>query len=138
MRAGFSTHNLQAHCVDVGLPCQRPLGNGSGAIVVIGSVGEEDALAEQVRFRAPATVTLSRISRPATSALAFPSRPAPGRSPGPAGRVYGDARSTQRLTSSRNPRPARPVRGCPSKADGAHRPSWRPDAVRYMSVDTAT
>ena len=33
---------------------------------------------------------------------------------------------------------ARPVRGRPWKADGAHRPSWRPDAVRYASVDTAT
>src|ERR1035441_8356441 len=31
--------------------------------------------------------------------------------------------------------PSVAVRG---KADGAHRPSWRPDAVRYMSVDTAT
>jgi hypothetical protein len=30
------------------------------------------------------------------------------------------------------------VRGRPWKADGAHRPSRRPDAVRYMSVDTAT
>src|SRR3984957_2422103 len=30
------------------------------------------------------------------------------------------------------------VRGCPWKADGAHRPSWRPDAARYMSADTAT
>jgi hypothetical protein len=57
---------------------------------------------------------------------------------GPAGRVYGNARSTQRHRSSRNRRPARPVRGCPWKADGAHRPSWRPDAVRYTSVDTAT
>jgi hypothetical protein len=35
-------------------------------------------------------------------------------------------------------RPARPVRGRPWKADGAHRPSWQPDALRYMSVDTAT
>lgn len=31
--------------------------------------------------------------------------------------------------------PSVAVRGT---ADGAHRPSWRPDAVRYMSVDTAT
>jgi len=50
----------------------------------------------------------------------------------------GNERSTQRRTSSRNPRPARPVRGRPRKANGAHRPSWRPDAVRYMSVDAAT
>jgi hypothetical protein len=41
-----------------------------------------------------------------------------------------DARSTQPCMSSRNTRPARPVRGCPWKADGAHRPSWRPAAVR--------
>ena len=34
--------------------------------------------------------------------------------------------------------PRQPVRGRPWKADGAHRPSWRPDAVRYVSVDTAT
>jgi hypothetical protein len=67
-----------------------------------------------------------------------PAAPAPGKSPGPPGRMYGNARSTQRLTSSRNTRPARPVRGRPWKTDGAHRPSWRPDAVRYMSVDSAT
>jgi hypothetical protein len=67
-----------------------------------------------------------------------PAAPAPGKSPGPPGRMYGNARPTQRLTSSRNTRPARPVRGRPRKADGAHRPSQGPDAVRYMSVDTAT
>ena len=89
-------------------------------------------------LRPPATVTLSRISRPALSAPAFPGRPVPGKSPGPPGRMYEYARSTQRLTSSRSPRPARPVRGRPWKADGAHRPSQGPDAVRYMSVDTAT
>ena len=55
-----------------------------------------------------------------------------------AARTHGDARSTQRRMSSRNTRLARPVRGRPWKADGAHRPSWRPDAVRYMSVDTTT
>jgi hypothetical protein len=43
---------------------------------------------------ARATVTLSRISGPAISAPAFPGRPAPGKSAGPAGRVYGNARST--------------------------------------------
>jgi hypothetical protein len=31
-----------------------------------------------------------------------------------------------------------PIRGRRWKADDAHRPSWRPDAVGYMSVDTAT
>ena len=64
--------------------------------------------------------------------------PRPGKSPGPPGRMYGNARSTRRLTSSRSPRPARPVRGRPWKADGAHRPSQGPNAVRYMSVDAAT
>ena len=97
-----------------------------------------NARAIRARSARPATVTLSRICGPAISAPAFPGRPAPGKSPGPAGRVYGDARLTQRFMSSRNTRPGRPVRGCPWKADGAHRPSWRPDAVRYMSVDTAT
>jgi hypothetical protein len=43
-----------------------------------------------------------------------------------------------RRTSSQNKPPARPVRGRPWKTDGAHRPSWRTDAVRYTSVDTAT
>jgi hypothetical protein len=45
---------------------------------------------------------------------------------------------TQRLTSSRNTRPARPVRGRPWKTDGAHRPSRGTIPVRYASVDTAT
>src|SRR3984957_20940268 len=76
--------------------------------------------------------------RPSHQRTRLPRPPAPGKSPGPAGRVYGNARLTQRRTPSRNTRPARPVRGCPWKADGAHRPSWRPDAVRYVSVDTAT
>jgi len=63
-----------------------------------------------------------------------PTSPAsrPSTSPGPAGHVYGDARSTQLLTSSRNTLSARPVRGCSWKADGAHRPlRWpgRPSAI---------
>src|ERR1017187_7513657 len=48
-----------------------------------------------------------------------------------------DTRSTQRTASSRNSPLAAPsvaVRG----SRRLHRPSWRPDAVRYMSVDTAT
>jgi hypothetical protein len=97
-----------------------------------------NARATRARSARPATVTLSRISSPAISSPALPGRPPPEKSPGPAGRVYGNARSTQRLTSSRNTRLAWPVRARPWKADGAHRPSWRPDAVRYMSVDTAT
>ena len=55
--------------------------------------------------------------------LPRPPPPVNGKSPGPPGRMYGNARSTQRLTSSRNTRPARPVRGRPWKADGARRPS---------------
>ena len=60
----------------------------------------------------PPAVTLSRISRPAISAPAFPGRPPPAHH---RDRQAGctDARSTQRHTSSRNTRPARPVRGRP-------------------------
>jgi hypothetical protein len=46
----------------------------------------------------------------------------PRTSPGPAGRIYGDARSTQRRTSSRNTATGA-ARGRPREADGAHRPS---------------
>ena len=57
-----------------------------------------------------------------------PAAPAPGKSPGPPGRMYGNARSTQRLTSSRNARPARPVRGKPTVH--TDRPSgWTPFAI---------
>jgi hypothetical protein len=53
-----------------------------------------------------------------------PSPPTPPRgSHRAAGRTHGDARSTHRRASSRNTLSARPVRGCPWKADGAHRPS---------------
>src|SRR5258708_7164867 len=72
-----------------------------------------------------------------------PWAPAPPRPTGPrgnprvTGRTHRDARSTQRLMSSWNTSLTRPVRGRPWKADGsADRPSG-PDAVRYMSVDTA-
>jgi hypothetical protein len=96
-----------------------------------------NARATRARSARPATVTLSRICGPAISTPAFPAA-RPRQITGAPGRIYGNARSTHRLMSSRNPRPAGPVRGCPWKADGAHRPSWRPDAVRYMSVDSAT
>jgi len=57
--------------------------------------------------------------------------------------------SAARLSSTPQawtPPPARPVRGRPWKADGAHRPFWRctptvltaPTPVRHASVDTAT
>ncbi len=50
-----------------------------------------------------------------------------------AARTHGDARSTRRRMSSRNTRPARPV-AVRGTADGAHRPSWRPDAVRLPAL----
>jgi hypothetical protein len=66
-------------------------------------------------------------------------RPArPRRDTGVAGRTR-HARPAQRRTSgpkySAQNGPSVAVRGI---ADGVHRPSWRPDAVRYTSVDTAT
>ena len=86
----------------------------------------------------PASVMLSRTTSPAISApvLLRPHRPG--------GKPPGRRTDTRRCTLDssacvkRSALSARPVRGCPWKADGAHRPSWRPDAVRYMSVDTAT
>jgi hypothetical protein len=63
-----------------------------------------------------------------TTAISAPPVPGPD---GMHARLSGGRRATD------GP-PGQPVRGRPWKADGAHRPSWRPDAVRYMSVDTAT
>jgi hypothetical protein len=63
-----------------------------------------------------------------TTAISVPPVPGPD---GMHARLSGGRRATD------GP-PGQPVRGRPWKADGAHRPSWRPDAVRYMSVDTAT
>jgi len=92
--------------------------------------------ATRARSARPASVTLSRTAVPAISAPALP-RP-PRKITGSPGGHTGDARSTQRRASSRNALPTRPVRGRPWKADGyADRPGG-PDAVRYMSVDTAT
>jgi len=66
-----------------------------------------NAWATRARSARPATVTLSRISRPAISAPAFPGRQPPAHH---RDRQAGctDTRSTQRPTSSRNTRPARP------------------------------
>ena len=78
---------------------------------------------------APAARPASRSPGPPPQPSAHPPSPAaraPGKSPGPPGRTHGDARSTQRRTSSRDTPPERPVRGRPWKADGAHRPSARP------------
>ena len=76
----------------------------------------------RARSARPATVTLSRTAVPPSAHP--PSPPVrPGEAPGPPGGYTGDARSTQRRTSSRNTPLTRPVRGCPWKADGAHRPS---------------
>jgi hypothetical protein len=67
-----------------------------------------------------------------------PSRPHhPGSHRG-AGRTYGDARSTQRLTSSRNTRPARPVRGRPWKSRRCTPTVLAARTPSAMSVDTAT
>ena len=63
-----------------------------------------------------------------TTAISAPPVPGPD---GMHARLSGGRRATGGL-------PGQPVRGRPWKADGAHRPSWRPDAVRYTSVDTAT
>ena len=94
--------------------------------------------------------TRARSARPAGQRHALPNRhpghrrtrpspPAlPGGPTGAAGLAHGDARSTQRRTSSRNTPPARPVRGRPWKIDGVADRSHRLDAVRYMSVDAAT
>src|SRR5271165_4375137 len=83
--------------------------------------------------------------------LRTPGRPRPPRTPGhrtarvttaiSAPPVPGPDGMHARLSGGRRATdgpPGQPVRGRPWKADGAHRPSWRPDAVRYMSVDTAT
>jgi len=83
--------------------------------------------------------------------LRTPGRPRPPRTPGhrtarvttaiSAPPVPGPDGMHARLSGGRRATdgpPRQPVRGRPWKADGAHRPSWRPDAVRYMSVDTAT
>jgi len=67
--------------------------------------------AGSARSARSATVTLSRIASLVTL-------PAPA-----AGRTRRDARPTQRRASSRDTPSARPVRGRPWKADGAHRPS---------------
>jgi len=56
----------------------------------------------------------------------------------PGAAQIGDARPTQRRTSSRNTPPARPVRGRPRKTDGFVDRPCGPDAVRYLSVDPAT
>src|ERR1700731_4877915 len=45
----------------VGYPCQRPSCGGSGAIVVTGLVGEQDALAEQVGFRAAVHLSFEHL-----------------------------------------------------------------------------
>jgi len=77
--------------------------------------------------------------RPSHQHTRLPRPPAPGKSPGAPGRIYGNARSTQRRTSSRNPRPARPVRGRPWRADGTtDRPGARtPSAYLYRCGDAS-
>jgi hypothetical protein len=79
--------------------------------------------ATRARSARPAIITLSQTAVPAISAPVRPRPHHPRASHRAAGWIHGDARSTQRRTPSRNMRPARPVRGRPWKADGAHRPS---------------
>jgi hypothetical protein len=74
--------------------------------------GFPNARATRPRSARPATVTLSRTTSPAISAPALSRPHHPEGSHRVGGRTHGDARSTQRHASSRNPRPARPVRGC--------------------------
>jgi hypothetical protein len=82
----------------------------------------------------PASVTLSRTAAPAITAPPFPARPGK-----PAGRTQGNARSAHLADPVRGPSvPAVPVRGRPCKADGPPHRSHPTDAVRYLSVDTAT
>ena len=86
-----------------------------------------NARATRARSARPATVTLSRTTALATSAPAFPSRPRPEKPPRAAGGHTGmHARlSAARQAGKRRWRgPSVAVRG---KADGAHRPSWRPE-----------
>jgi hypothetical protein len=89
------------------------------------STSPTNARATRARSARPATVTLSRTAVPAISA---PALPRPHHSPGGnhrAGRTHRDARSTQRLTSSRNTRPARPVAVRGNPAVHTDRPSGR-------------
>ena len=96
-----------------------------------------NARATRARSGRPATVTLPRTAALAISAPA-PSPPSPGE-------IHQGAGRTRRCTpdSAARVKPETHHRSGPSvavreTADGAHRPSWRPDAVRYASVDTAT
>ena len=88
-----------------------------------------NARATRARSARPATVTLSRTAAPAISAppsAAPPRKRAAGRTQGIHARLSG-------ARQARKTPPARPVRGRPWKADGAHRPSWRPGR-RPLSV----
>ena len=89
------------------------------------------------RSARPASTVLSRTASPAISAPAFPAALVPGNRAGRAAHTGMHARLGG-ARQARNTPPARPVRGRPWKADGAHRPSWRHGPVRYASVDTAT
>ena len=87
-----------------------------------------NARATRARSARLATVTLARTAAPAISAPPQPRRPR--KQPG------GHRGYTARLSGARQARkspPARAVRGRPRKADGAHRPSWRPGR-RPLSV----
>ena len=91
-----------------------------------GRPGRAPDLRTPGRPRPPCTP--GRRTARVTTAISAPPVPGPD---GMHARLSGGRRAT-------GGPPGQPVRGRPWKADGAHRPSWRPDAVRYMSVDTAT
>jgi hypothetical protein len=96
-----------------------------------------NARAIRARSARPATVTLSRTSSPAISAATLPARTTPGEATGPPG---GHTGMHARLNGSRQAG-TRDRRGPSVAVRGSRRlrrPSWRPDAVRYLSVDTAT
>jgi hypothetical protein len=64
----------------------------------------------------------------------LPQPPAPGEAIGPLGGHTGMHAGLSGARQAGTRDRTRPVRGRPWKADGVNRPSWRPDAGRYMSV----
>ena len=96
-----------------------------------------NARATRARSGRPATVTLPRTAALAISAPA-PSPPSPGEIHQAAGRTRRCTPDSAARVKSETHHRSGPSVAVRETADGAHRPSWRPDAVRYASVDTAT
>ena len=98
-----------------------------------------NARATRARSARPATVTLSRTAALATSAPAFPGPPrSPGNHPGPQPGTRGCTPGPAARVKPGTRRRRGPSVAVRETADGAHRPSWRTNPVRYASVDTAT